>query len=118
MRGLLTHSHSASTRTISSRDRTGDGWTLEATPTWWARANAGSHLVGVHGCNELYSKYRNRGLNTNLNGMRDQYICHQQFVAIRCPNKPTWNLDEWRPDVGYWQTVNSSCNTDGPRWFD
>lgn len=96
----------------------GAGWTFEVTPTGWARWNAGGYLPGVYGWNELYSKYRYRGLNTNLNGMRDQYICHRQIVALRAPNKPTWNLDEWRPDVGYWQTLNTSCNPGGAKWFD
>ncbi|MGL4340408.1 MAG: DUF2599 domain-containing protein [Rhodoglobus sp.] len=95
-----------------------EGWTFEVTPTWWARSSAGGYLPGVYGWDELYTKYRDRGLNTNLNGMRDQYICHQQVVAVRAPDKPTWNLDEWRPDVGYWETINTSCNPGGERWFD
>lgn len=95
-----------------------EGWTMEVTPTGWARANAGGYLPGVYGWDELYSKYRYRGLNTNLDGMRDQYICHQQIVALRAPNKPTWNLDEWRPNVSYLETVNASCNPGGPRFFD
>lgn len=95
-----------------------EGWTLQVTPTTWARANAGSYLVGTYDWSELYSKYKNSGLNTNLNGMRDQLICHQQIVAVRAPGKATWNLDEWRPDVGYIQTVNSSCNPGGSKWFD
>jgi hypothetical protein len=95
-----------------------EGWTLEVTPTWWARANAGGYLPGANGWDELYAKYHNLGLCCNLTGMRDQYICHQQIVAVRDPNKPTWNIDEWRPDVGYPETVNASCNPGGPRWFD
>jgi hypothetical protein len=95
-----------------------EGWTLKVTPTGWARFNAGGYLPGVAGWNELYAKYRNRGLNTNLDGMRDQFICHQQVVALRAPNKPTWNLDEWRPNVSYLQTVNASCNPGGSKWFD
>ncbi|MEA5455521.1 DUF2599 domain-containing protein [Sinomonas sp. JGH33] len=95
-----------------------EGWTLEVAPTGWARWNAGSFLVGVYGWDELYSKYRYRGLDTNLAGMRDQYICHQQVVAVRAPRKATWNLDEWRPSVGYFQTVAQQCNPGGARWFD
>ncbi|WP_245993465.1 DUF2599 domain-containing protein [Xylanimonas allomyrinae] len=95
-----------------------EGRTLKVTPTGWSRANAGSYLAGVSGWDELYSKYKNSGLNTNLDGMRDQYICHQQIVALRSPGKSTWNLDEWRPDVSYVQTVNSSCNPGGAKWFD
>lgn len=98
--------------------RYSEGWTLKVSPTGWARANAGAYAVGVAGWDELYSKYRNRGLNTNLAGMRDQFICHQQVVAVVSPGKATWNIDEWRPNVGYLQTVNSSCNPGGPRFFD
>jgi hypothetical protein len=95
----------------------GDGWTLEVTPTWWQRVWNG-YWPGSAGWDELYAKYSNSGLNTNLDGMRDQYICHVQIVSVRAPNKPTWNLDEWRPDVSYLDTINSSCNPGGPRWFD
>jgi Protein of unknown function (DUF2599) len=90
------------------------GWTLRVKPTTWARLFAGSYAVGVAGWNELYGKYKNKGLNTNLGGMRDQYICHQQVVAIRAPRKPTWNLDEWRPDISYLGTVNALCNPGAP----
>ena len=94
-----------------------EGFTLQVTPTSWQRYWNG-YWPGSAGWNELYSKYRDRGLNTNLGGMRDQYICHVQIVSVRAPNKATWNLDEWRPDVSYLQTVNSSCNPGGPTWFD
>lgn len=94
------------------------GWTLKVIPTTWARLNAGGYAVGVAGWNELYSKYKNRGLNTNLDGMRDQFICHQQIVAIRAPNKPSWNLDEWRPNVSYAATVAAQCNPGGHSIFD
>jgi hypothetical protein len=96
----------------------GLGWTLEVTPTTWARNHAGDYLIGVYDWSELYSKYKNRGLNTNLNGMRDQLICHQVVVAVTDPGKATWNIDEWRPDVGYWQTLNSRCNPGGSKFFD
>lgn len=95
-----------------------EGWTFAVTPTFWARMNAGSYSAGAAGWDELYDRYRNSGLNTNLNGMRDQYICHQVFVAVRDPGRATWNIDEWRPDVGWFQTVNSQCNPGGPKWFD
>lgn len=86
--------------------RRSEGWTLSVTPTGWARANAPGYLVGVAGWDELYSKYKNKGLNKNLGGMRDQYICHQQFAFF----KSEWNLDEWRPNVGYARTVAAKCN--------
>ncbi len=92
----------------------GYGWTLQVSPTTWGRLNGGAYGIGAFAWDELYTKYRNRGLCCNLNGMRDQLICHWQFAFWR----NTYNLDEWRPDVGYVQTVNSSCNPGGPVWFD
>lgn len=94
-----------------------EGFTLEVTPTWWQRINNG-YWPAASGWDELYAKYSDRGLNTNLEGMRDQYICHVQIVSVRAPDKQTWNLDEWRPNVGYWQTINSYCNPGGARWYD
>ncbi len=88
------------------------GWTLQVKPTAWARANAGSYLVGVYGWDELYGKYKNRGLNTNLGGMRDQFICHQDLMVAAL--KSSWNLDEWRPDVSYAQTKLALCNPGRP----
>lgn len=89
------------------------GFTLQVAPTGWARGWAGSWAVGKAGWNELYKKFKNRGLNTNLGAMEDQFVCHQQIVAIRSPRKPTWNLDEWRPNVSYLDTVRASCNPSG-----
>ena len=99
---------------------TGYGWTLQVAPTGWARANAGSYSVGVYDWNELYSKYKNvgRGIKSNLGGLQDQLICHQQVVAIASPTKSTWNLDEWRADVSYAATVNARCNPGGSVIFD
>ncbi len=94
--------------------RRSEGWTLMVSPTKWARANAPRYSVGVAGWNELYAKYKNKGLNKNLGGMKKQYICHQQFAFF----KSTWNLDEWRPNVSYAQTVNSKCNPGGGKIID
>ena len=100
------------------------GQTLKVYPTNWARSLAftsASYAVGVAGWNELYSKYKNfgRGIKINLTGMKDQYICHQQFVAVKDPKKTSWNLDEYRPNVGYLATVNASCNPgSGKNIFD
>lgn len=82
------------------------GWTLKVTPTTAARAFGGAYLAGVAGWDELYSKYKNKGLDTNLDGMRDQYICHQQFAFF----KDTWNLDEYRKNLSYVDTVAAGCN--------
>lgn len=88
------------------------GWSLHVTPTLLARLNAGNFGTAVAGWNELYNDYKNvrRGIKNNLDGLKNQYECHQVFVAVRSPRKPSWNLDEWRPDVSFWATVRASCN--------
>ena len=85
------------------------GMTLFVSPTWLARAWGGYYFMGIHSWNEVYFKYRtlnNFLLLDNYWGMRDQHICHQQHAWF----KPTWNLDVWRPDVSYFQTVIALCN--------
>ncbi len=45
------------------------------------------------------------------NAMQDQLMCHMEppglFGAI---GKPSWNLDDQRPDVGLYMTIRRSCN--------
>ncbi|MFD9959478.1 DUF2599 domain-containing protein [Amycolatopsis sp. NPDC058986] len=46
----------------------------------------------------------------NHTNMRDQFLCHYDFARISEPDKPSWNLEQWRPDVGYTRTVLARCN--------
>lgn len=39
-------------------------------------------------------------------GMHDQLVCH----AVGAPDKPTWNLEPWRPDVGLLAVLAAMCN--------
>lgn len=39
-------------------------------------------------------------------GMYDQLKCHYDFAPFKVP----WNLDTWRPDVSYSDTVAALCN--------
>jgi hypothetical protein len=39
-------------------------------------------------------------------GMYNQLACH----ALGAPDKATWNLEPWRPDVGFLATVTAACN--------
>jgi hypothetical protein len=47
-------------------------------------------------------------------GMRDQFVCHWVWARMVAPDKPSWNLEPWRPDVGYQATVAANCNPGGP----
>jgi hypothetical protein len=35
-----------------------------------------------------------------------QLRCHADFA----PHKPSWDVEAWRPDVGYARTVFAECN--------
>ena len=47
-------------------------------------------------------------------GMHDQFLCHWNFARVVEPDKPSWNLEPWRPAVGYAKTVDALCNPGGP----
>lgn len=47
-------------------------------------------------------------------GMQDQFRCHWEWARVVAPNKTSWNLEPWRPAVGYQETVNALCNPGGP----
>ncbi|MBF4996065.1 DUF2599 domain-containing protein [Nocardia sp. BSTN01] len=47
-------------------------------------------------------------------GMYDQFECHWVWARMVAPNKPSWNLEPWRPAVGYQATVQAMCNPGGP----
>ncbi|GAA1622776.1 DUF2599 domain-containing protein [Nocardia ninae] len=47
-------------------------------------------------------------------GMRDQFLCHWDWARITMPDKPSWNLEPWRPAVGYPETVAAQCNPGAP----
>ena len=67
--------------------------------------------MGALGWKELYSKWKKKGLNVNLDTMKDQYICHAQWATLYFRgSNVTWNLDEWRKDRSYAVTVRYRCN--------
>ncbi|MFI5776268.1 DUF2599 domain-containing protein [Nocardia sp. NPDC051570] len=47
-------------------------------------------------------------------GMYDQFRCHWDWARLFRPDKPSWNLEPWRPAVGYDATVQALCNPGGP----
>ena len=52
--------------------------------------------------------------DANTPGMHDQFQCHWVWARIVQPDKPSWNLEPWRPDVGYQAVVDAACNPGGP----
>ncbi|GAB2476121.1 DUF2599 domain-containing protein [Xylanimonas ulmi] len=76
------------------------GRSVAVAPTGWARraGDAGRELVWA----ELIAAEPEADTTT----MRDQLICH----TIGAPDKATWNLEPWRPEVGLLATMAARCN--------
>jgi hypothetical protein len=76
------------------------GPSLALDPTDWARhaGEAGLDLIRT----QLVAAEPDAGSTT----MGDQLVCH----AVGAPDKSTWNLEPWRPDVGLILTATAQCN--------
>ncbi len=42
----------------------------------------------------------------DTDGLHDQFVCHAYFANA----KPTWDLEPWRADLTYPETVATACN--------
>lgn len=76
------------------------GRSLAVDPADWARhaGEAGVELIRA----QLVAAEPDAGSAT----MGDQLVCH----AVGAPDKATWNLEPWRPDVGLILTATAQCN--------
>lgn len=80
-------------------DREG-GLSLAVVPTPWARA------AGRAGEEAVWSAVVAAEPEADLPTMRDQLTCH----VVGAPDKESWNLEPWRPDVGLLKVLAASCN--------
>jgi len=69
-------------------------------------ANAWARASGLAGAEATWSALVVEQPGADRPGMHDQLLCH----ALGAPDKPTWNLEPWRPDVGLVATLAASCN--------
>ena len=76
------------------------GKSLSVTPSAWARAWSQAASVG------LWSQLVARVPDANSPSMRAQLECHQ----LGAPDKATWNLEPWRPDVSAVDMIAARCN--------
>lgn len=85
--------------TWAERDVEG-GLSLAVVPAPWIRGGgeATLELLGA----QLVAAEPDAGSDT----MRDQLTCHH----LGAPDKASWNLEPWRPDVGIIGTVAARCN--------
>lgn len=89
----------ATVRSAVWGDREG-GLSLAVDPTAWARA------AGVAGSDVLWAQLVAAEPDADAPGMHDQLVCH----ALGAPEKATWNLEPWRPDVGLVAVLAARCN--------
>jgi hypothetical protein len=82
------------------------GGTLQVYPTWWGRTTGVAARWAAW--DEVVSK--TPGNRENTPSMRDQLYCHFDFVRLRAPNKPSWNLDLTVPAMDYATLVLRQCN--------
>ncbi|MCL3863112.1 DUF2599 domain-containing protein [Actinotalea sp. K2] len=76
------------------------GRSLAVVPTPWARR------AGSAGVEAVWAEVAALDEETRGAAMYDQLLCH----AIGAPDKASWNLEPWRPDVGILDTLASRCN--------
>jgi hypothetical protein len=86
-----------------------DGARLLVFPT-----QAGRHTTFPGSDERAWQEVLAQSADADSLGMRDQFICHWEWARMVAPNKPSWNLEPWRPAVGYQATVQASCNPGGP----
>ena len=77
--------------------------------------NSSGYVVGVYpvnswafvGADNYYAEYKLWVISA-YEGQKyyDQLKCHYDFAPFKVP----WNLDSWRPNVGYPATVAAGCN--------
>ncbi|PQP04066.1 MULTISPECIES: DUF2599 domain-containing protein [Pseudomonas] len=79
-------------------------WSFSITPTPCARKTPPEGTPFLW--DELSRDYSNSRYWKNTHGMRHQLICHLAIAR----DKPQWNLEPWRPDVGYSKTLEAGCN--------
>ncbi|ROS76523.1 DUF2599 domain-containing protein [Cellulomonas sp. PhB143] len=76
------------------------GRSLAVVPSDWARQ------AGAAGADAVWSAVVAAEPDADTPGMHDQLECH----ALGATDKASWNLEPWRPDVGFVDTALARCN--------
>lgn len=76
------------------------GRSIAVEPNDWTRA------AGQAGYELLWAQLVAVEPEADAPGMHDQLVCH----AVGEPDKGTWNLEPWRPDVGLLAVMAALCN--------
>lgn len=83
-------------------------WTLELIPTACGRYVDATQTPNMF--YEIAKKFAGSPYWSNTRGMINQLTCHLAIAR----DKQEWNLDPWRPYVGYSNTAAAGCNVTVP----
>ncbi len=90
----------------------GDLSSLRVYPTPSARASSGH--AGTQPMAALaWSEVLALAPDAAIPGMEEQFMCHWNFAEFVEPGKVSWNLEPWRPEVGYDEMIANRCNPGG-----
>jgi hypothetical protein len=78
------------------------GRSLAVVPADWARAG------GLAAEELVWTQLTAQQPEADVPTVRDQLSCH----LIGAPDKASWNLEPWRPDVGLLRMIGALCNPD------
>lgn len=85
------------------------GVTLRVTPTPSARLAGGPTDATT-----AWAEVLRLAPDADAPGMREQFDCHWTWARLLEPDKPTWNLEPWRPVVPDETMLLEGCNPGGP----
>ena len=91
----------------------------------WVRGSGGRSLQifptpsgraarGALDDDEAWAEVLRRAPDADQPGMRAQFDCHWTFARLVDPDKPSWNIEPWRPVVTDRQMVDARCNPGAP----
>ncbi|GAB4086994.1 hypothetical protein GCM10028784_36240 [Myceligenerans cantabricum] len=98
-RSLVLGERALGSATWARREGEG-GLSLAVVPEPWVRGGGESTL------DLLAAQLATAEPETDSDTMRDQLACHH----LGAPDKASWNLEPWRPDVGAIGTIAARCN--------
>jgi hypothetical protein len=75
---------------------------------------AGRAARGPADDDEAWSEVTALAPDADQPGMRAQFDCHWSLARLVQPDKPSWNIEPWRPMVTESQMVDARCNPGGP----
>lgn len=93
-----------------------NAWTLAVKPTECGKKLTPAQTEAAYA--ELFNKYASDARWTPDNGsMRRQFVCHLSWTGtddqgkpIRARDKPSWNLEPFRPYVSQEEALKAGCN--------